>query len=122
MTAYAIKIIKCRTLDLQRPGGDVISKEPLRQSVEAEERASPPTSHLQGFVINANGHVTILYELVNGEQCIVWLSIKGGDILSRKSSFGVAGLTSTTVSETFGEGRIENVANIRSGYSCIDRG
>jgi len=65
-------------------------KDPLRQSVELEERAGPPKSHVQGFVINANAHITVLYELVNGEQCIVWLSIKGDRISSRQSSFGVA--------------------------------
>jgi hypothetical protein len=37
----------------------------------------------------------------------------------KKVLFGVAQLTSTTVSETDGDGRIENVANIRSGYSCM---
>jgi hypothetical protein len=76
LTAYAIKIIKCRGLDLQRPGGDVISKDPLRQLVEPEQpeqRACSPKRHVQGFVINANAHVTVLYELVNGEQCVVWL-------------------------------------------------
>jgi hypothetical protein len=50
---------------------------------------------------------------------------KRGQMSSIKSSFGGTWLTSTTVSETFGDGRIENVANIRSGYSCtaevIDR-
>jgi hypothetical protein len=65
-------------------------KDPSRQSVEPKERGCSPKSHVQGFVVNANAHITVLYELVNGEQSIVWLSIKGGQILSRKSSFGVA--------------------------------
>jgi hypothetical protein len=42
-------------------------KDPLRQSVEPEGRGCSPKSHVQGFVINANGHITVLYELVNGE-------------------------------------------------------
>ena len=37
--AYAIKIIKHRGLDLHRAAGDVISKDPLCQSVELEERS-----------------------------------------------------------------------------------
>jgi hypothetical protein len=90
LSPYAIKIIKCRGLDLQRPGGDIISKDPLRQSAEPEERGRSPKSHVQGFVINANGHITVLYELVDGKQCVVWLSIKGGQIPSRKPSIGVA--------------------------------
>jgi hypothetical protein len=44
---------------------------------------------------------------------------KRGPEIVTKFLFWRAWLTSTTVSETFGEGRIENVANIRSGYSCI---
>ena len=74
--------------------------------------------YAQCFIINANSHITVLNELVNGKQCIVWLSSREADT-SRKSSFGVAQLTSTTVSDTDGDGRIENVANIRSGYSCM---
>ena len=65
-------------------------EDPLRQSVEPQERVCSRNSHVQGFVINADAHITVLYELVNGEECIVWLSIKGGQISSPKSSFGVA--------------------------------
>jgi hypothetical protein len=56
----------------------------VSQSNQKDGRACSPRSHVQGFVINTNAHITVLYELVNGEQCIVWLSIKGGpDIVTQ---------------------------------------
>jgi hypothetical protein len=93
LSAYAIKIIKCWGFDLQRPGGDVISRRSVTSVTRTRRTlvaSCSPKSHVQGFVINANAHITVLYELVNGEECIVRLSIKGGQVSSRKSSFGVA--------------------------------
>ena len=87
LSAYAIKIIKCRALHFQGPGSDVISKDPLRVSATLEmANVHDRENHAQCFVIDANGHVTVLNELVNGEQSIVWLSRRGR---YRNSSLGI---------------------------------
>ncbi len=71
----------------------------------------------QRLVVDANGHVTVLYELVYRKERVVRLE-RTEDKLVVVHQGDIARLTSTTVSDTFGDGKIENVARIRSGYSC----
>ena len=65
---YPVKIIKGRALHLQGPSGDVISKVSLNRSVKTQkERAChAKKSHVQCFVINADSHIAVLDELMDG--------------------------------------------------------
>ena len=72
-----VKVIESRALHLQGPSGDVISKGPLRTFFNTQKSARHARKNdAQGFVIDADSHIAVLNELVNGEQCIVRLSKK----------------------------------------------
>ena len=75
-STHPVKVIKRRALHLHGPGGDVISKHPLRPSLKTQkERAChAKKNHAQSFVIDADGHIAALDELVNREQRIIRLS------------------------------------------------
>jgi hypothetical protein len=90
-----------------------------RSNTQKERACHAKKNHAQCFVIDADSHIAALDELVNREQRIIRLS-KRIDVGKRDHLVFFTRLTSTTVSETLGDGRIENVANIRSGNSCVE--
>ena len=68
----------------------------------------------QSLIVDANSEITIIDELMNGQHCIIRFNDSLGDLKSFKSKF-----LTRFLFPTFGDGKTENVAIMRSGYSYI---
>lgn len=81
------------------------------------ELERPEADVVKSLVIDTEGLVGVLHKLVDGESGVVGLhkiAISGSQMEDHRQS-----RTSTTVSDTLGDGTTENVHIIRSGYSSL---